>query len=58
MRENFNNWVRGKVMQIQKAQRVPIKMNQKKLVPRHIIVKMPCIKDKKRTQKQQGRNKK
>ena len=48
MRENFNNWVRGKVMQIQKAQRVPIKMNPKRPTPRHIIIEMVKFKAKER----------
>ena len=32
MTENFPNLVRGKVMQVQEAQRVPIKMNPKGLL--------------------------
>ena len=33
-------------MQVQEAQRVPIKMNPKRPSPRHIIIKMTKLKDK------------
>ena len=33
-------------MQVQEAQRIPNKMNTKRTTPRHIIIKMPKIKDK------------
>ena len=48
MAENFINMDRGKSMQIQEAQRVPIKMSSKRPTPRHIIVKMSYFKDKER----------
>ena len=35
-------------MQVQKAQRVPNKMDAKRLTSRHIIIKMPKVKDKER----------
>ena len=35
-------------MQFQKAQRVPNKVDARRLTPRHIIIKMPKIKDKER----------
>ena len=35
-------------MQVWEAQRVPVKMNPKRPTPRHIIIKMPSIKDKER----------
>ena len=35
-------------IQVQKAQRVPDKMNPKRPTPRHIITKMPKVKDKER----------
>ena len=35
-------------MQIQEAQRVPNKMDAKRFTPRHIIIKMPKVKDKER----------
>ena len=48
MTENFLNLERGKTMQVQEAQRVPIKMNPKRPTLRHIISKMPSFKDKER----------
>ena len=33
-------------IQVQEAQRVPNKMNPKRTTPRHIIIKMPKVKDK------------
>ena len=33
-------------MQVQEAQRVPNKMDAKRLTPRHIIIKMPKVNDK------------
>ena len=35
-------------MQVQEAQRIPNKMNTKRTTPRHIIIKMPKVKDKER----------
>ena len=35
-------------MQVQEAQRIPIKMNPKRPTPRHNIIKMPSFKDKER----------
>ena len=35
-------------MQMQEAQRVPNKMDTKRPIPRHIIIKMPKFKDKER----------
>ena len=35
-------------MQAQEAQRIPIKWNPKRTIPRHIIIKMPKVKDKER----------
>ena len=34
--------------QVQEAQRVPNKMDAKRPTPRHIIIKMPKVKDKER----------
>ena len=48
MTENFPNLERGKAMQVQEAQRAPIKMNPKRPASRHIIIKIPNFKDKKR----------
>ena len=35
-------------MQVQEAQRIPNKMDAKRSTPRHIIIKMPKVKDKER----------
>ena len=43
---NFLNLVKERDMQIQEAQRVPNKMDTKRPTPRHIIIKMPKLKDK------------
>ena len=47
-KENFLNLLKEIDIQIQKAQKVPSKMGQKKAIPRHIIIKMPKIKYRKR----------
>ena len=51
MAENFPNLVKEKSTQVQEAQRIPIKMNLKRPMPRHIIIKMAKFKDKDRTSK-------
>ena len=43
--ENFLKLVREKVMQVQEAQKVPIKMNPKRFIQRQIIIKMANFKD-------------
>ena len=48
MKENFPNSVKEINLQVQEAQRVPSKMDTKRPTLRHIIVKMPKVKDKKR----------
>ena len=48
MKENFPNLVKEIDMQVQEAQRAPNKMDAKRPTPRHIIIKMPKIKDKER----------
>ena len=48
MKENFPNLVKKIDMQVQEAQRVPNKMDAKRPTPRHIIMKMPMVKDKER----------
>ena len=45
MTENFN-LMREKDIQVQEAQRVPIKKNPKRPTPRHIIIKIAKYKDK------------
>ena len=46
MTENFPKLVKEIDIQVQEAQRVPNKMNPKRTTPRHIIIKMPKVKDK------------
>ena len=48
VKENFPNLVKEINMQVQEAQRVPNKMDAKRPTPRHIIIKMPKVKDKER----------
>ena len=48
MKENFPNLVKEIDMQVQEAQTVPNKMDTKRPIPRHIIIKMPKFKDKER----------
>ena len=46
MKENFPNLVKEIDIQVQEAERVPNKMETKRLTPRKIIIKMPKVKDK------------
>ena len=48
MKENFPNLVREIDIQVQEAQTVPNKLDPKRPTPRHIIIKMPKVKDKER----------
>ena len=48
MKENFPYLVKEIDRQVQYAKRVPSKMDAKWPTPRHIIIKMPKIKDKQR----------
>ena len=48
MKENFPDLLKEIDMQVQEAQRVPNKMDAKRPTPRHIIIKMPKVKDKER----------
>ena len=50
MKENFPNLV--KEINFQEAQRVPKKLDAKRNTPRHIIIKLPKIKDKERILKE------
>ena len=52
MKENFSNLVKEIDMQVQEAQRVPNKMDVKRTTPRHIIIKVPTVKDKERILKE------
>ena len=46
MKENFPNLAKEIDIQVQEAQRVPNKMHAKRPTPRHIIIRMPKVKDK------------
>ena len=46
MTENFPNLVKEMDREVQKAQRVSNKMDPKRTTLRHIIIKMPKVKDK------------
>ena len=48
MKENCPHLVKEIDVQVQEAQRVPNKMDAKRPTPRHIIMKMPKVKDKER----------
>ena len=48
MKENFPNLVKEIDIQVQEAQRVPNNLDPRRTTPRHIIVKMPQVKDKER----------
>ena len=49
MKENFSNLAQGiDFQEVQDAQRVPKKLDSKRNTPRHIIMKLPKIKDKER----------
>ena len=45
MKENFSNLVKEIDIQVQEAQRVPNKLDTKKTTPRHIIIKIPKVKN-------------
>ena len=46
MKENFPNLVKEIDIKVQEAQRIPNKLDTKRATPRHIIIKMPKVKDK------------
>ena len=48
MKENFPNLVKEIDIQVQAAQRVPNKLDPKRATARHILIKMPKVKDKER----------
>ena len=48
MKENFPNLVKDLDMQAQEAQTVPKKLDPRRNSPRHIVIKLPKIKDKER----------
>ena len=57
VKEKFPNLVKEIDMQVREAQRIPDKMNAKRPIPRHIIIKMPKVKDKVRILKAAGEKK-
>ena len=48
MKENFPNLAKEIDMQVQEAHRVPSKLDPKKTTLRHIITKLPKVKDQER----------
>ena len=58
MTENFPNLVKEIDIQVHELEKVPNKMNPKRPTPRHIIIEMQKIKDKKRILKGVRKNKK
>ena len=54
MKQNFPNLAKEiDIQEVQEAQRVPKNLDPRKHTPRHIIIKLPKIKDKERILKQQ-----
>ena len=45
MSESLFNLMKETFIQVQKTQRIPTKMNLKRLTPRHIIIKMSKVKE-------------
>ena len=54
MKKNFLNVAKEIDIEVQEAQRVPNKLDPKRTTPRHIIIKMPKVKDKERILKVVG----
>ena len=48
MKENFPNLMKEPDILVQEAQRVPNKLDPKRITPTHIIIKMSKVKDKER----------
>ena len=44
MKENFLNLEKEIDLQVQEMQRVPNKLDPRRTIPRHIIIKMPKVK--------------
>ena len=56
MKENFSNLVKEIDLQkVQEAQRIPKKLDPRRNTLRHIIIKLPKIKDKERILKAAGK---
>ena len=51
IKENVPDLVKEIDIQVQEAQRVPNNMDAKRPTPKHIIIKMPKVKDKERISK-------
>ena len=51
MKENSPNLVKEIDLEVQEAQRVPNEMHGNRPTPRHIIIKMPKLKDKEKNLK-------
>ena len=56
MKENFPNLVKEIDIKVQEAHKVPNKLDLKRPKPRHIIIKMPKVKDKERILKATRKN--
>ena len=56
--KNFPNMEKEVVSQFQEAQRVPYKINPRRNMPRHILIKITKTKHKERIVRQQGRSNK
>ena len=52
MKEKFPDIVKEIYMQVQKAHKVPNKMDAKRPTPRHIIIKRPRVKNKEKILKE------
>ena len=52
MTQIFSNLVKEVDTQVQEVQRIPNKMNPKRLIARHIIIKMTYVKDRRRILKE------
>ena len=56
--ENFPNMGKEIISQVQEAQRVPYRINPRRNMPRHILIKLTKIKHKEKILKQQGNSNK
>ena len=45
MTKSFPNWMKETLKQVQESQRVPNKLDPKRPIPRHIIIKITRFKD-------------
>ena len=56
--ENFPNMRKEIVSEVQEVQRDPYRINPRRNMPRHILIKLPKIKYKEKILKQQGKSNK